>query len=627
MQPTNSARAKDVAKELGGAHAHRAGKGWLTRCPAHDDKNPSLSVSDGEDGRLLVKCHAGCDATAVLEALRTCGIEAGPATKARRRRGGNIASLEREGFKIVRVYSYRDEAGELLYENVRLERKNGHHEKEFRQRRPNGRGGYIENLNGVRRVPYRLPELLATVEQALHITEGEKDADTLAILGHASTSIATPDAVDLSSFEGKLVYVHEDNDPAGRQKSAKIVAALRCIAAEIRVVRYPDAGDGGDVSDWLTQQGRGPEELLQRLEESSLVGADEGQISTLSCETRCLADVQAEPIQWLWDQRFALGKLGLIAGQPGLGKSQLTLAMVATVTTGGLWPDGAQAPSGSAILVSCEDDAGDTVRPRLEAAAANLRRVHMVDWVVGCAAPGAPPAKHHFDVAAHIAALRDLVIRIGDVRLIVIDPITAYLGTADSHKTADVRTALVPLQMLAAERGVAIVMVSHLNKNSGEAAAMNRVVGSGAFVAVARSAWLVGADPNDGERRRRILTPLKNNIGDDRTGFAFTVESHSLLEGIATSRVVFDPTPVYADAADLLRCPASGPAPDSALEAACEFLRELLADGARPTREVENAARARSISLRTLDNARREVGVCSTRMEGRWWLRLSAASE
>jgi hypothetical protein len=156
---------------------------------------------------------------------------------------------------------------------------------------------------------------------------------------------------------------------------------------------------------------------------------------------------------------------------------------------------------------------------------------------------------------------------------------------------------------------------------------MNRVVGSGAFVAVARSAWLVGADTNDEERRRRILTPLKNNIGDDRTGFAFTIEAHSILDGIATSRVVFDSTPVYADAADLLRGPASGPAPDSALEAACEFLREQLANGDRPTRDVEDAARARNISTRTLDNARREVGVRSTKKDGRWWLRLPVESE
>ena len=180
---------------------------------------------------------------------------------------------------------------------------------------------------------------------------------------------------------------------------------------------------------------------------------------------RRLSDVAPEPIRWLWPQRFALGKLSLIAGQPGLGKSQLTLTMVAAVTTGGRWPDGTFAPLGSAILVSCEDDAADTIRPRLEVAGADARRVDLFDWAL---TPGEPAesVRRHFDVARDVPALADLIRRRGDVRLIVIDPVTAYMGTADSHKTADVRGALAPLQTLAAESGAAVVLVSHPNKST-----------------------------------------------------------------------------------------------------------------------------------------------------------------
>jgi hypothetical protein len=342
-------------------------------------------------------------------------------------------------------------------------------------------------------------------------------------------------------------------------------------------------------------------------------------------EARRLADIAAEHIRWLWPQRLALGKLSLVAGQPGLGKSQLTLAMAAAVTTGGDWPDGTRAPLGSVVLVSCEDDAADTIRPRLEAAGADLRRVHIFDWAIGRDKSGAS-ARRSFDVTEHVPALASLVTRLGDARLVVIDPITAYMGGADSHKTADVRSALVPLQSLVATAGAAGLLVSHLNKAT-DGAAMNRVVGSGAFVAVCRSSWLVATDPKDGERRRRIMTPLKNNVGDDRTGFAFTVEPHYLPDGIATSRVAFDPNPLTVDADDLLRNATSAPDDEGrlgpALTTACEFLRQMLADGARKTTDVQVAANGAGLSWRTVEAARKQLGVKSTRMDGVWWMRLT----
>ena len=279
----------------------------------------------------------------------------------------------------------------------------------------------------------------------------------------------------------------------------------------------------------------------------------------------------------------------LIAGNPGLGKSQTTLAMVAAVTTGGRWPDGTAAPSGSVILVSCEDDATDTI-DRLEAAGADVSRVHLLDWVVERDQAGTP--RRHFDVGKHTAALASLIDNIGDVRLVVIDPITAYMGAADSHKTADVRSALAPLQSLAAENGVAIILVSHLNKNGADGTAMNRVVGSGAYVAVCRSAWLVADDPQNTWIGRRILTPLKNNIGDDKTGFAFSVEGVVLPDGIKTSRVVFEREPVIMPAAELLRGQEDADEDRGAVGEACDFLREYLADGPKTTKSVQKDAKA-----------------------------------
>lgn len=148
---------------------------------------------------------------------------------------------------------------------------------------------------------------------------------------------------------------------------------------------------------------------------------------------RRVSDVQPEPIEWLWGQRIAIGKLSLIAGDPGLGKSQLTAFMAARVTTGTAWPDdGAARPTGGVVMLSCEDDVGDTIRPRLEAAGADLDRVHVVEAVrtgVG--------AMRGLSLQTDMARLERLLDELPDVRLVVIDPITAYLDKTDTHKTAD----------------------------------------------------------------------------------------------------------------------------------------------------------------------------------------------
>lgn len=335
------------------------------------------------------------------------------------------------------------------------------------------------------------------------------------------------------------------------------------------------------------------------------------------CLSRCLVDIDAEPIRWLWMNRFALGKLGLVAGAPGLGKSQLMCAMAAAVTTAGTWLDGTTAPLGSVILVSCEDDAADTIRPRLEAAGADLSRVHLFDWAL-CRTKTGVREQKHFDVKNDGPALKELIDHVGDVRLIIIDPITAYMGRADSHKATDVRGALIPLQTLAAETGTAIILVSHLNKNEANSAAMDRVMGSGAYVAVCRSAWLVATDPDDETKRRRILTPLKNNLGDDQTGFAFTIEGAQLPNGITTSNVVFDPNPVHVAADDLLHRTkaATGKAPPREREKACRFLRQELADGPKPTNDIDEAANAAGITHDTLKQARKELKVEAIKNKG-----------
>jgi hypothetical protein len=167
----------------------------------------------------------------------------------------------------VCAYDYRDESGVKLYENVRLEiGHNGSRTKTFRPRRADGRGGSVENLNGVRRVLYRLDALAAAgPEIDAHGCEGEKDADRLASLGLISFSVADNALDQLGVLRGRRVFIHEDNDDAGKRKSAKLKEALTGIAASVVIVRYPDTPPHGDVSDWL-DRGHDLKALLERCE-------------------------------------------------------------------------------------------------------------------------------------------------------------------------------------------------------------------------------------------------------------------------------------------------------------------------------------------------------------------------
>ena len=153
--------AADIAK---GLHGRRNGKGWMVRCPAHKDRNPSLHISE-QDGKVLVKCFAGCDQVDVIEALKGRGLW--PETARREH--------PEDWGVIVRTYDYTDEDGKLLYQVCRFEPKT------FRPRRPDGMGGWKWGYGDVRRVLYHLPEVIEA--SIVFICEGEKDVETLEILG------------------------------------------------------------------------------------------------------------------------------------------------------------------------------------------------------------------------------------------------------------------------------------------------------------------------------------------------------------------------------------------------------------------------------------------------------------
>jgi len=217
----------EVAKQTGSAQ-------WQARCPAHDDRHASLSVSRGKDDRVLLHCHAGCSAMAICRALGLPMRALSPPNHSRTSPG-----------RIVAAYDYRDAAGELLYQVVRLD------PKDFRQRRPDGSGGWTWDMNGVPRILYRLPELLAAdPTHWVFVVEGEKDADSLAGLGLIATTNPMgagnwSKLSDDSALHARRVAILPDKDDAGRRHAAAVAGALCDRAKALRIVELP--GEGKDV--------------------------------------------------------------------------------------------------------------------------------------------------------------------------------------------------------------------------------------------------------------------------------------------------------------------------------------------------------------------------------------------
>lgn len=233
-------------------NVRESGSGYMACCPAHEDGSASLSIGTGTDGKILLNCKAGCTFDAVITAAGVSARDLFPQVAA----PSKPASRE-----IVTTYPYCDKDGTLLYEVVRFK------PKDFRQRRPDGQGGYIWDMKGIDRVLYRLPELLAAKSAGTHIyvSEGEKDVDNLRALGLAATcnvgGAGKWDASYTAALAGAHIVIIADRDEPGRKHGALVASALHGKAAPIQVIELPDRGavKVKDASDWLAAGGTAAE--------------------------------------------------------------------------------------------------------------------------------------------------------------------------------------------------------------------------------------------------------------------------------------------------------------------------------------------------------------------------------
>lgn len=284
------------------------------------------------------------------------------------------------------------------------------------------------------------------------------------------------------------------------------------------------------------------------------------------------ADLAPTPIRWLWRNWLALGKLHILAGAPGQGKTTLALTMAATITIGGRWPDGSRCDPGNVLIWSGEDDPADTLLPRLLAAGADRNRCHFIQGTRADDGSVQP-----FDPARDLSGLRQAIAEICGIRLLIVDPVVSAV-TGDSHKNTEVRRALQPLVDMADACNCAVLGITHFAKGGQGTDPTQRVVGSVAFSAVARIVMVAAKVKGEEDGKdARVLARSKSNIGPDDGGFEYHLMQSEPIPGIQASRVAWGKA-VEGSARELLTDPDEPPR-DGATDAAGMLREELVADG------------------------------------------------
>jgi len=341
----------------------RQGKGYMACCPAHDDRNPSLSVSEGDDGRILLKCFADCDIEAVVASIGLNMSDLFPDKEEplKSSRMSSAKSVEpRSSEKIVATYGYVDAEGRLLYEKVRYE------PKDFRWRRPDGVDGFIYSIDGVNQVPYCLPDLLTALQAEdpeIWFTEGEKDCESVRYLidyeGEAERGLSITDFKNLESWSSEIfgllknarVVIWCDHDNAGRNLADAAARKLSSVARSVKVIdlfehEKLERHSGSDISDWIaealncTSGDQLPhDEVFEELKRRAEISPEwQSTIITLperrGLEIEYLSNIQSKTVEWLCKPLIPKSFFTLVDGIEGIGKTFLMLDIAKRLTVG-----------------------------------------------------------------------------------------------------------------------------------------------------------------------------------------------------------------------------------------------------------------------------------------------------
>ena len=476
-------------------------------------------------------------------------------------------------------------------------------------------------------IPYRLPELIAAPMDALVLLcEGEKDCITAVRYGFVATcnpggaKVFQPELVQ--HFQGRQqVCIVEDHDGDGERHTDLIVEALRNTVPTIGVLRFPELPPKGDLTNYF-ERGGTKAGLDLRIEDALRAGIPHPYTAHKIGSTTMKAQ------RWLWRDHLPIGALELTCGQMGLGKGLLLCDRIATVTTGRPWPDGSPGPEpGSALVLTAEDRTEDYHR-RLAAAGADVDKVYVLEYV------RRNGRDELFLLAEDLDKLEQACRDFGDIRLVGIDPITAYMGTGrgfDSHRATDVRAQLHPLKATAEKLDITFSAITHPPKNASSRAALDSFIGSQAFIAAARVGHFcveeLGEEDDRGFRRptgRVFCTVPKFSHSAPVPTLVFRKEvvqvgnDPDTEEPIIAPRVVWEGTiDLTADEALAANKPAARDGRKARAAPVREFLRDTLANGPIERDVVIERGAAEGFSRDQLKRARLAIDGVAYKRRGK----------
>lgn len=572
-----------------------SGKQYTALCPAHNDNKQSLSVSVGDNGKILLNCHTGCTAKEIVNAmgLTMQDLFTEPPRKTR------------EKNTVIATYNYTDKNGNLLNTKTRWSDKSFSWSHKENGKWKKGHKGEA--------VLYNLPAVASS--KRIYVVEGEKDVETLKAYqkvavcsAHgAGTGKWLPQYTE--ALKGKEIVIIQDNDDKGKEFARETANALIDVAESVKVIDLTQEWDTlkehGDISDVFEMQEA--KDVLTKLEAlETVTPLYEKKEKIHKQEITCLVNVEELEVKWLWYPYIPLGKITLLQADPGTGKTFLCLSLAATVSKGGHFYGEylkTYKQPANVIYQTAEDGLSDTIKPRLRAMNPDFSKIFVINEDM----EGLTLSDERIEEAFKTC----------NPKLLIIDPLQAYLGAnIDMHRANAVRPVLSRIAILAEKYECAVIFIMHMSKMS-QSKALYRGLGSIDIPAVARSVLVLGIHPED--ETKRIMCHEKSSLAKHGKSIIFHIDFDN-------GGVVFDE---FCDikANDILNPQLiKRGKPRHTLDETMEMLGELLGvEGVAKLKDIQSWQRANGVSEKTLYRAKSELALQTLQVgfsnnKETWWL-------
>lgn len=558
-----------------------SGTQYSARCPAHEDKHSSLSVSVGEDNRILLNCHAGCSVDAITRAIGLSVKDLFHEEKPQQ--------ASRPG--VIATYDYRDANGNLLAQKLRRS------DKSFSWRRPDGNGGWIYNRQGVSHTLYRAGELSGSV----FVCEGEKDVDNLHKLGFSAVS--GEDGAGnkkwcneyTEQLRGLHIGIFQDNDKVGKEYAQEVAKALYCVAGSVRVFDistvWAEIPEHGDISDLIDRFGveKSGDLIAKLVTETPEWKPVNKEDSLISC-FHTLNDFAEEEATWLVPGWIPESQLTLLAADGGIGKTTMWCNIIAAISNGTSCvldaPGYTRQPMKVAFMTT-EDSVRKKLRQKLRLAGANLRNIITPDFLA--------------DKEGILRGLKfgssemEKVIRYFKPALCVFDPVQGFVPPDINMGSRNaMRDCMAPLISLGEECGTTFIVVCHTNKRKG-AYGRDRIADSADLWDISRSVLMAGYTEDQGVR---YLSQEKSNYGILQETILFTINKDGAINKTGTT---WKRDREYTQDATVAK---SAPKREDCKEFIMQTLEEC---GSMPSKELEDRAKDYGYAYETFKRARGDL--------------------